>query len=487
MSKGTVDNRTFGERMVDRLGRRVVPIVVSVVFIALGLAYDFRWGSVVRHIPSLWISPGDLSTIYGASISLAHGHLAAIYQNRPTLREFPGILLALAPISVFGHAFHTTFAEIARNHHLVTRPTYLISNTTTVWDSGTVFSGAHRSIEYSVQPQWFVFLAPYVSVLSCTALFALDALAERLQVSRARRGVLILAEATILWPVPVLWGHPEDAFAVALGVYALLFAMEQRWTSAGWLFGAAVAVQPLVVVMFPIFLAMGGKQRALGLVLRTLIPGLALTVPPLAANLHAAGHDLVTPPAYPDVSGTRQTPFTALAPKVGGSGTNVTIAGGPLRRVPTVGLAVALWFLVRRWRDRPEMIVWAAALALSLRSYTELVMTPYYMWPALAVALVVAARGGARRFAIAVALAVAVTVVAQWRLGVFLWWGLVIGGLTALLVVAAKPGPPVAVAVGAAPGRAPTSTRTQRRAGTPPRGKSTRKSSRTNRSRAGRR
>ncbi|MGD0381321.1 MAG: hypothetical protein ABSC30_15210 [Acidimicrobiales bacterium] len=463
MGGRAIKNPPVGTSVFDRLIRRAWPLGISVVYIILGLLYSFRWGSVVRHVPSLWITPGDLSDIFGASVALAHGHLGAIYQNRPTLREFPGILIALAPVGALSHAFHTTFVEIAKNHHLVSNPTFFESNTSTLWDGGTITSSAH--IEYSVQPQWFVFVAPYVLALSCVALMALDALAERLQVPRTRRAVLSLTEAVALWPVIVIWGHPEDAVAVALTVYALILAMDRRWTGAGWLFGAAVAVQPLVVVVLPILLAMAGTKRALGLALRTFIPGVALTIPPLALDFHGAVHDLVTAPAYPDVVGNHQTPWTALSHRIGGRGTGTTIVGGPLRRLPTLAIAVALGWWARRLRDRPEMIVWAMAVALALRSYTELVMTSYYMWPALAVGLVVAARGSARRFGVAVVIAVLVTVVAQWHLGVFLWWGLDVGGITALLAVASRPqaledtGPSVADQRGRAPARAQSGAR----------------------------
>jgi hypothetical protein len=56
------------------------------------------------------------------------------------------------------------------------------------------------------------------------------------------------------------------------------------------------------------------------------------------------------------------------------------------------------------------------ALALALRTYTESVMTAYYVWPALAVGLVIAARGSRLRFALSMALAVGVTVAAQYQL-----------------------------------------------------------------------
>jgi hypothetical protein len=452
-----------GARVIDRLIRRVWPLVISVFYIGLGSLYCFRWGSVVRHVQSQWITQPDLTVIFGAASTLAHGHLSAIYQN-PQLREFPGNLIALAPVGALSSVFHTTFVAISHHGQLITQPEYLVSHTSQILDSGTILS-KDRATEYAVQPQWFVFVAPYVLALSCIALVALDALAERLQVSRPRRVVLNLAEAVVLWPVIVLWGHPEDAVAVALALYALIFAMDRRWTGAGWLFGAAVVVQPFVLVVLPILLAMAGKERALGLALRTFIPGVALTVPPLVLDFHGTVHDLVTAPAYPYVTGNHQTPWTALSHRIGGRGANTTIVGGPLRRLPTLAIAVALGLWVRRLRERPEMIVWAVAVALALRSYTELVMTSYYMWPALAVGLVVAARASIRRFAIAIALAVLVTVVAQWHLGVFPWWCLDIGGITALLAVAARPqaqedaGPSVADHRGRASARAQSSAR----------------------------
>jgi glycerol uptake facilitator-like aquaporin len=61
------------------------------------------------------------------------------------------------------------------------------------------------------------------------------------------------------------------------------------------------------------------------------------------------------------------------------------------------------------------MLMWAFALALALRCYTESVMTDYYLWPALALALVVAARCSNARFVIAIVAAIATTVTAQWH------------------------------------------------------------------------
>lgn len=491
MRNGSVSTPRLDHWVIDRLRRRAGPIGVAFVFVALGLAYVFRWGSVVRHTPSLWITPVDLSGIYRASTALAHSHFNAIYQANSGFLTLPGILIVLAPLGALSNVFHTTFVEIMKNHHLVTYPHYLVSHTSQIFDSGTITSGAHGAIEYSIQPQWFTYVAPYIMVLSCSALFALDALAERLQVTRSRRLVLTVAEAVVLWPVIVFWGHPEDALAVALVVYALWFALDDRFTWAGWLFGAAVAVQPLVIVVFPILLVLGGRTRVLGLVVRGVVPAAAVTVGPFVSEFHATLHDVVTQPALPDLKGNHQTPWTFLAPKLSGKGSLTAVGGGPTRAI-TLVLAGAVGWWARRWRERPEMLVWSVALALALRTYTESVMTAYYVWPALAVGLVIAARGSRLRFGLSIALAIGVTTVGQFQLELFQWWALDVAGVTGLLIAAAWPVPlgageprPVPVR-----GRTPAVTPSRvgsRNSNTKKASSTKRKSARADRKRAGRR
>ena len=238
MPTRTTSSTGIDNPVVERLYRRIWPILVSTVFVGLGSAFFFRWGSLVRHTPSLWISPADLTDTYRASVALAHGHLSAIYQRDTAFITFPGILIALIPFGALSNVFHTTFVEIMKNHHLVTQTHYLVAHTTRIWPAGTVTPTTNHTDIYAIQPQWFVFLGPYSLILSCVALFAFDALAERLQVTRRRRVVLTLAEVVVLWPVVVSFGHPEDAVSVALAVYALIFALDGRFTGAGWLFGA---------------------------------------------------------------------------------------------------------------------------------------------------------------------------------------------------------------------------------------------------------
>jgi len=464
---------TLEDRIVQRLADRAWPIIVSAVFIALGLLYCFRWGPVVRHKPDLWITPGDIWTTYRASAAVAHGHFSAVYG--PGFLAFPGILAVFAPLGALINSFTTTAIQVTQNGLPTPVLHYLVLPGTPYFLTDAARSGGKL---YDIHRQASVVLLPVMLLLSCIALFALDALAERLGVTRERRAVLCVVQAVLLWPVTVFAGHPEDAVALALAVYALIFAFDQRFTGAGWLFGAAVAVQPLVIVLFPLLLALGGRSRALGLVVRGALPAVVLTIPPLAADAHDTLHALVDQPTFPNVGDNHQTPWTFLAPKLGGKGQDAKVGGGPTR-VIALALAAVLGWWALRWRERPEMIVWAAALALALRTYTESVMTPYYVWPALAVGVIVAARANLVRFAAGITIAVLATVVGQWQLSEFPWWSLQVVGITALLAVAATPDPtPAPAEPVAAQRRAPSKSQAK---------KTQRKSARTARKRTARR
>lgn len=423
-----------GRRAIERLDRRSWPIAVALVYVTLGMTYIFRWGPVVRHQPS-WLF-GDLWYTYGAASEFAHGQFGNIYQTKFAFLALPALLILLVPIGALSKHFPTTLVEVTRNSH----PKILLIPTNSKIGIPLGAAVKIQGHEYWVHPPVFVYLALYSLLLSCLALFACDALAERLGVSRSRRSVLCLTEAVLLWNVTVFWGHPEDAVALALAVYALDLAMGQRFNGAGWLFGLAVAFQPLVIVTFPMLLVLGGRKRLLGLVARGILPVAVAIAAPLVANAHTTIHALVTQPTYPDLKGNHQTPWTFLASRLGGQGAGLEVRGGALRIVALV-LAAGLGWWARRWQKKPELIVFAVALALALRTYTESVMTDYYVWPALAVGLIVAARRSRRRFEIAVAVAIVVTVIAQWRIGWLPWWSIDVAGVTGFLVLASRPAP----------------------------------------------
>ncbi len=433
-----------------RVGRRIWPIAVSTAFVVLALLYSFRWGSVVKHVPSAWVWPGDLWVTYFATSQLAHGHVASIYPTTGFL-EFPGIMLVLAPLGALSSVLHTSFIQILTSNGQV--PTYaqdhvgpaLIGHP--LYQTSTGYFVAH--------PQWLLFVLPYVSILSCIALFAFDALAERLQISRTLRTVLCITETVFIWNITVIWGHPEDAIAVALAVYALIFTLDGRFVGAGWLFGAAVAFQPFVLVILPVIMAVGGRQRMLGMAIRSALPVAVLTTPLLIANFRATVHALLDEPYYLHLD--HETPWTTLAPRLGGQGNSVAIAGGPLR-ILAFAIAIGLGFWVaRHWRARPELVLVACVIALALRSYTESVLVAYYPSTALAVGVVVAASCSRWRFGVAIVLAVATTAAAAQQMSWFPWWATQMAGLTGLLVVIAHPKPLVAT-LAVEPGGIPKAT-----------------------------
>jgi len=412
------------------------PIIVSVVYVGLASGYFFRWGPVVQHIPSLWLGPQDLKYTYFAASQAAHGQFGAIYSPKFDFVDFPGIVVALAPLGALGNSFHTTLLEVTKTASI---PVPFSVRFAIPFLNPQEFHHAGGPV-YVSHPQWVEAVYPYVLLLSCLALFAFDALAERLQVSNPRRAVLSGVVAVLLWNVTVLWGHPEDAVAAGLAAYALIYALDGRFEPAGWLFGASVAFQPLVLLALPVLLVMAGRRRGPGLAVRSVLPAAVLLAVPLIASFRVTLRELVNQPSFPNLN--HATPWTALAPSLGGHGSSLAVAAGPIRLVAIIlAIGLGIWVARQQWRQHPERLVYVCALALALRSYTESVMVAYYPAAALAVGVVVAARCSRWRFEMAVALTVAATVLAQWKVGWLPWWTIQMAALTALLVVAAQPKP----------------------------------------------
>ncbi len=444
----------LGDRVIDRLKRRLWPLGASALYIILGLLKIFRWGSIGWHVPSLWISPNDLYESYVASSLAVHGHIGAIYQVN-NFAELPGILVALAPMAALSGAFHTSVFEVlTQNNHI---PTHSLSAAVHVPNEPFLNAQQFHSVvgDFVSHPQWVLVVAPYALALSCIALVALDALAERLEISHLRRILLCGVEAVVLWHMTVWWGHPEDAVAVALAVYGFIFILDEKFTMAGWFFGAAVAFQPLVILMLPVLMAIVGRRRMLAFGIRSLLPAAVLLAAPLVANFRATTRAVLDQPNFPNLN--HRTPWTALAPSLGGHGLTLAIADGPGRVVAIViAIGIAIW-AVPRCRERPELLLWCCALTLALRSYVESVMLAYYPWPAVALLLVVAALASRERFGISIVVAIAMTMVAQSRLAWLPWWIIQVIGLTVLLVVASRPEPPAALKPRTSPvaGRSP--------------------------------
>jgi hypothetical protein len=352
--------------------RRLFPLLATVGLIIVGMAGTI-WGP--RYYgKSAWALPDDLwGTMIGAQ-RLAHFNLGGLYTPPTQLVSLPGAAVILIPVVALINAAGLSLG----------------------------LPDAHAA-----HPGTWLLAGPYQVAISAVVLFAADAIAERLGVTRPRRFLLAAASATALWSVTIRWGHPEDAVATGLLLYAILALSDARTSRAGWLAGAAVAVQPLVLLAFPVLVVVVGPRRLPGFLARAAAPGVLLLAVAAAANWTATIHAVTSQPNSPQID--HPTPWIYLAPHLADD----QVAAGPARILALVaacGCGLLAW---HSWRGRdmapsapsppragatewsPEKlqeVLWWTAVALALRSVFEPVMVAYYLWPPLALALIPASR-----------------------------------------------------------------------------------------------
>jgi hypothetical protein len=394
--------------MRERIGRRMFPLIASAGLIAVGM-FTSTWGTTLLGRPE-WALPYDLWGTLIATTRLAHGNIGGLYAPPTGLISLPGAAVILLPCAALIAAFHLSLA----------------------------IPGAAN-----LHPAVWLLAGPYQIAIGCLPLFAADALAERLGVPRWTRGLLALAGAGVLWSVCARWGHPEDAVAVGLLLYAVLAQGNGRTALAGWLAGAAVCVQPLVLLALPIMLALLPWRRMPAFLVRAAVPSAVLVAAAAIANWHDTYQSLTSQPDSPVIN--HPTIWTSLAPQIA----NHNVAAGPFRLATIVLACLCALAIRRRWTGQANQeglwwpnrllatVLWWTALALALRSFLEPVMVSYYPWPPMAVALIPAATLGWRRLLAAGVLAGGLTGAAQGPShDYWIWWAPIVAGLIVLLVIA---------------------------------------------------
>jgi hypothetical protein len=390
--------------------RWVLPLIATLGLILIGMAGTI-WGPVYYH-ETAWAVPDDLWATLVAAQRLLHLDLAGLYTAPTNLVSFPGAAVILVPVAAL--------MDLAGIPIQAGR------------------QGAH--------PAGWLLAGSLETILSALALFAADALAQRMGVNLLKRFLLAAAGATALWNVSVRWGHPEDAVAIGLLLYAVLALSNEKPNRAAWLAGCAVAVQPLVLLAFPLIaIAAVVPKRLPGFVVRAAIPSAAMLAAAAAANWTATIHAVTNQPNAPTID--HPTPWiylTLLAPHM----SDGSVAAGPARALAVLvacGCAALTW---RRWQRarlagmwRPDdlaALLWWVALTLALRTVFEPVMVSYYVWPPLAVALVAASRDWLRLLPVTVT-ATVLTFLSQgsWR-NPWVWWTPIVAVL-ALTLISAKP------------------------------------------------
>lgn len=415
----------FDARVASRLVKdHVWPIAGAFAILIIGLAFSFEWDPLVQHLNE-WITPADLWATFRDAHYVGWGSEEEIYSAHTGLVTFPGIAVLLTPLAMLQNPLHLSSSI----------PWYL------------------------VRPTMWYLLGPVDLLLGGFLLFPLDALAKYFHSSTRRRGVLVSIEALLILPVVAYWGHPEDTVAVGLALYGVLATFHGKWLRAGFLLGLAVAFQPLVLLVLPIAFALTPLRYWPPVISEVVLPSAMLLLAPLIRDWGPTTSALLKQPNEPSLD--HPTPWLALAPRLpvehyasnfsvqqtpllGGGGAVIQhntgegaihlVAAGPQRALALL-VAVAIGGLLLRRRPNVLLAVWWIAVALSLRCVFESVMTPYYLLPALVVALLVAFQQVWWRTAFAVLLALFCSVVSYLYMGEWAYYALVIGSLLVTLAL----------------------------------------------------
>jgi hypothetical protein len=392
-----------------RLGRRLWPALATACLIVIAMTSAIWFGPGMTH-STAWALPDDLWGTLTAAQRLAHLNLGGLYTQPTGLVSLPGTVVIMLPVVA-------------------------------VIDAAGI-SLQVPGAQYPHPTAWLL-AGPYEIALSAVVLFAADAIAEHMGVARSWRVYLVAAEAVALWSVSARWGHPEDAVAVGLLLYGVLALSRSGPGRAGWLIGAAVAVQPLVLLALPVVAVAVEPRRLPGFLARASAPAALLLAAAAWANWGATWSAVTRQPN--SVTVNHSTAWTWLSPNLGGG----VVAGGPGRVLAIVAACGCALVAARRLGSaRPDLawdrqvledLLWWVAVALALRSVFESVMVSYYLWPVLAVAMVAASTSWHRLVPTSAAAAV-VTFASQasWH-SLWAWWLPMLAGLGVTLFLARVP------------------------------------------------
>ena len=403
--------------MTARLASRWLPLTAMAGLIVVGIVTS-TWG-VAMFGRADWALPDDLWRTLIAAQRLLHGDLSGLYTPPTELVSFPGAAVILVPaVAVIDAAGLPLQLPGPQNPE-----SRRVAAGRALRDRGRVTGPVRRGRDRRAAGRG---LAEAGGARRCGRRGPVGSHAA-FRPSRGRRGGRA---------VPVRRPGPGAAASQPVRLAR----------------GAAVAVQPLVLLALPVLLAVIEPRRRPGFLARAAAPAAVLLGIAAAANWRATVTAVTSQPNSPAIN--HPTPWTSLA-IVTWAGTWAAAWWRPAARALAIlaacGCAVAAGrrgrAAVRTAGWSPEALaglLWWIAVALALRSVFEPVMVAYYLWPVFAVALIPASRSWPRLAATSAAV-IGLTIAAQapWR-DPWSWWVPMITGLALVLWLAHLPRAPVA-------------------------------------------
>ncbi len=206
--------------------RHVGPLLGMLVIVVTGMTYSFLWNRLFYHSTN-WDTPDDIWNTFRAAQYVTWGGKVRFTTIRQRSRLFPESPFILAPV-----------AKVAGHLHL---SSWLLRPSRNPRRGG--FSD--RSNWHSVP----------------TLLFPLDIGSPTFQCGVTATNVLLVVRDALIWPSVALWGHPEDALSLALGIYGLIAARRVTGFASELFFGLAMSIQPLVLLLVPVVVALVPVRR----------------------------------------------------------------------------------------------------------------------------------------------------------------------------------------------------------------------------------
>lgn len=312
-------------------------VLLTLLTIGLGMLASLVLVPLVTRYHG-WQAPEDVWPSLLAANSVSVGAIGFVYSQAPFFVATPLIAIVLAPAAAVASLFKLT----SDYPYQIPHPT-----------------------------AWLVY-GPYGFAL-CAALFwAARRLAFQVglgaQAALVQWGSLVMAAI----PMAVLYGHFEDALALACVMLAVTLLLRGRLSQAALALGFAIAFKQWALMGLPLFVAIAPSEQRVRLAVRSLIVPAAFVALPLVQDWSHASDALLAAKSFPH--GIEHSALWLRHP-------GAIVVGTPGRAVALVFAIAVAWWL--RDRDEVPLVLGALGLVFMSRLLFEPRVLFYYLGPGL--------------------------------------------------------------------------------------------------------